>query len=156
MVTLRPALPDDAPFLAALEREVMAGHARALWDAYRPAELSAFDLGNTRVVEASGLVLGYVTVERASDHLRLRKLYLAPSHQGGGLGRRLLATVRAEAHAAGLPLRLSVLRPNTRALAFYLREGLRILETTPERTFLEAGVQPDLAAAASRMARTPL
>jgi ribosomal protein S18 acetylase RimI-like enzyme len=69
--------------------------------------------------------------------LRLRKLYFAPGVQGRGWGRQLLALVRREAEAANLTLRLSVLRPNTRALAFYQREGMVEVESTPDRVFLE-------------------
>lgn len=141
MYELRPALPDDAPFLAALEAEVMEAHARAQWGSFHPADLSAFDLSNTRLVHVAGKRIGYVTVEREVGHLRLRKLYLTASHQGQGFGRALLAMVRAEAAAQGLPVRLSVLRANTRALAFYRREGLVVTDTTPDRIFLEAPLQ---------------
>jgi hypothetical protein len=48
----------------------------------------------------------------------------------------LLPPRRAE--AAHLQLRLSVLTPNTRALAFYLRERLHVSETTAERVFLQS------------------
>ncbi|WGV16526.1 GNAT family N-acetyltransferase [Fuscovulum ytuae] len=137
MFTLRPALPDDATFLATLERRLMELHARALWGQFRPAEISAFDLSNTRIVMVDGAMAGYLMLERAEDHLRLRKLYLDPGFQGRGIGGALLALARDEARLAGLPLRLSVLRPNARAQAFYLRAGMALRETTAERVFLE-------------------
>lgn len=115
----------------------MADHARALWGAFHPAALSAFDLSNTRLVLVDGARAGYVTVERNAGHLRLRKLYLSPSHQGQGYGRQILARIRAEAAADRLPLRLSVLQSNARALAFYRREGLVVTDTTSDRIFLE-------------------
>lgn len=114
----------------------MEAYAIALWDQFRAAEISGFDLSNSRMVVVDGEVVGYLMVERGADHLRLRKLYLEPGAQGRGLGKALLAQVRAEARVAGVPLRLSVLRPNHRALAFYLREGMAIFETTGERIFL--------------------
>jgi GNAT superfamily N-acetyltransferase len=136
MVTLRPALSTDAAYLSDLEREAMAGHAQALWGRFVTAEISGFDLGNTRIAEIADMPVGCLTVERAEDHLRLRKLYLGAAHQGRGIGRGLLAVARREAEGVGLRLRLSVLRPNVRALAFYLREGLEVEETTAERIFL--------------------
>lgn len=139
MIQLRPALKSDADFMIRLEAEVMADHALALWGSVQPAQHpSAFDLGNTRIVEQGGTAIGYLTLEQAPDHLRLRKLYLAPGHQGRGLGKRLLDIARLEAAKAGLPLRLSVLRPNTRALNFYLRESLEPVEATAERIFLQS------------------
>ena len=138
MIHLKPAQKSDAAFLASLEAEVMRAHARALWGRYQPAEISAFDLAATRVIYRADRQIGYVTVEANPDHLRLRKLYLAPGAQGSGIGALVLAMIRAEAAAAGLPLRLSVLAPNTRALAFYLREGLKVAEITEERVFLQS------------------
>lgn len=115
----------------------MEVHALRLWGQFRAAEISAFDLSNTRIVEVGAEAAGYVAVERGADHLRLRKIYLAPGFQGRGLGKALLAHVAAEARGTGLPLRLSVLRPNHRALDFYLREGMAICEATEDRIFLE-------------------
>lgn len=137
MFTLRPATQQDAPFLSALEQRLMEGHARALWGGFLPAEISAFDLSNTRILTIGAFTVGYVTLERAEDHWRLKKIYLVPEHQGRGLGKALLARVRGEAAQAGMPLRLSVLRPNTRALAFYLREGMVPVDETADRIFLE-------------------
>lgn len=137
MFDLRPATPADSHYLAALEREVMEAYALALWGQFHPATLSAFDLSNTRIAIFEGQRVGYLMVERQQQHLRLRKLYLAPEVQGRGWGRQLLALVRAEAEASNLTLRLSVLRPNSRALAFYLREGMVEVEKTQDRVFLE-------------------
>lgn len=138
MLDLRPATPADSDFLAALEREVMEAHALTLWGQFLPAVASAFDVSNTRIALSEGQPVGYLMVERHAEHLRLRKLYLAPRHQGRGWGAALLALVRAEAEAARLPLRLSVLKPNIRALDFYLREGLIVVETTQDRVFLQS------------------
>lgn len=137
MINLRHATPADSLFLAALERDVMETHTLALWGQFHPAVLSAFDLSNTRVALFDGQAVGYLMVEREDRHLRLRKLYLAPGVQGRGWGRQLLALVRREADAANLTLRLSVLRPNVRALAFYQREGMIETESTADRIFLE-------------------
>lgn len=142
MIHLRPASKADAAFLADLEAEVMRPHATALWGQFRPAEVSSFDLASTRIIHRADWRLGYVTVERNDDHLRLRKLYLAPAAQGQGIGAEVLTTVRAEAEKEGLPLWISVLAPNQRALSFYLRHGLEVSETTAERIYLQAPANP--------------
>ena len=120
----------------------MKPHATQLWGQFRPSEISAFDLASTRIVYKADRQVGYVTVEQNADHLRLSKLYLAPGAQGKGIGATVLGIVRAEAEAAGLPLRLSVLTPNQRALAFYLRQGLRVSDSTAERVFLQTAPDP--------------
>ena len=138
MIKLMHAQPDDHPFLKSLEAKVMGDRAAALWGIFAPPEFSSFDLANTHIVHDGDKALGYVTVEPAEDHVRLRKLYLDPEAQGQGIGADLLRLGREEAAAAGLPLRLSVLRPNQRAVDFYLREGMAVTEETPERIFLQS------------------
>jgi GNAT superfamily N-acetyltransferase len=66
------------------------------------------------------------------DCLVVRKLYVAPAHQGGGIGAWALRAAVAEASAAGLPVRLTVLRTNP-ARRFYEREGFRLAGETAER-----------------------
>jgi len=56
---------------------------------------------------------------------KLHKIYVLPSHQGQGLGQRLLAAVeQAVRTAGGHALELNVNRYNP-ALAFYERQGFR-------------------------------
>ena len=142
MIHLVQATKADATFLADLEAEVMRDHATALWGHFRPAEVSTFDITSTQIIHKADRRIGYVTVERNDDHMRLSKLYLAPSAQGKGIGAKVLASVRDAADKASLPLRLSVLTPNQRALSFYLRQGLRVSETTAERVFLQTPPNP--------------
>ncbi|MDO8881338.1 N-acetyltransferase [Pseudotabrizicola sp.] len=137
MMHLRPATLADVPFVRDLESRVMHDHALKLWGRLiPPPHPSAFDLANTRIITLSDETAGFVMVEATPDHLRLRKLYLDPLWEGQGHGAAVLALVQAEATTRALPLRLSVLRPNRRALAFYLREGLAVTEETDERIFL--------------------
>ncbi len=138
MIHLVPASKSDATFLADLEAEVMRDHATALWGHFRPAEVSAFDLASTQIIYMADRRIGYVTVESNADHMRLSKLYLTPAAQGKGVGALVLRQIRDEAEALGLHLRLSVLRPNSRALGFCLREGLKIIDGTPERIVLQS------------------
>lgn len=103
-----------------------------------PADhISTFDLENTRIIQRRDQAIGYVTIERADDHLRLRKLCLAPGFQRRGIGKLVPDRVRDEAATAALPLRLSVLRPNEGAMRFYLRERLVPVEATQDRIFFQ-------------------
>ena len=138
MIHLVPASKSDATFLADLEAEVMRDHATALWGHFRPAEVSAFDLASTQIIYMADRRIGYVTVESNADHMRLSKLYLTPAAQGKGVGALVLRQIRDEAEALGLHLRLSVLRPNSRALGFGRREGLKIIDGTPGRIVLQS------------------
>lgn len=78
----------------------------------------------------SGLEIGYVSFEILADHeFYLQKIYLLPSVQGSGAGRRMLEMLLAhlrELDPAARRLGLNVNRSNTRAVCFYLRNGFEI------------------------------
>ncbi|MDF8353151.1 GNAT family N-acetyltransferase [Ensifer adhaerens] len=137
---LRPAVPDDEPYLHWLEEACMRNYAIALWGSWRPRPADALILGEHRIVVSDREDVGCVSVTRREDHLWVNKLYVAPKHQKRGHGAFALRQVLAEAASIGLPLRLSVLTTNP-AVAFYRREGLVIYEETPERRFMTSGVR---------------
>ena len=61
-------------------------------------------------------------MRRQSDEIRLFRVFLLPSVQNRGIGTRLVRDLLDEAAAAGLPLRLRVLRVNP-ARRLYERLG---------------------------------
>lgn len=68
-----------------------------------------------------GVVCGVVMgLPRWKDGAMIQSLYVSPRVQGAGIGAALLAAFSRE-HPG--PLYLSVIRANTRAHAFYRREG---------------------------------
>lgn len=81
--------------------------------------------GPRYVIEDDGERCGYCAVEREDDGMMLRELVLLPEHQGRRLGTRVIVGLIEEAAAEGMPLRLNVLRSNTRARSLYERLGFR-------------------------------
>ncbi|GAA2137573.1 GNAT family N-acetyltransferase [Kitasatospora kazusensis] len=74
------------------------------------------------VAEAAGELYGFAYVVPEPDgRVLLDNLHVRPGHTGAGLGRRLLRAALAVAPHS--PLHLDVLAANTRAVAFYEREG---------------------------------
>lgn len=71
-------------------------------------------------MEWNGTPVGRLSLERAPNHLRLRKLFIA----------------------ASLPLRLSMLRAATRAMNFHLRKGLVPLK--PPRSASSCNRRPEI------------
>jgi GNAT superfamily N-acetyltransferase len=136
---LRSATSADAGFVQELEEICMRAYAEVLWASWIPSIARyGFDPSRHRVVQIDGKDVGCIDVWREADHLLLDKLYLLPEARGQGIGASLLNLVLSEAQAARMPLRLSVLTSNPRALTFYLREGFREIDRTPERILLEA------------------
>lgn len=81
---------------------------------------------NYQIVEQAGQKVGAIWISQEPDHLWLRELQIAPSHQDQGIGTRLLLKAMDEATKSGLPLRLRVLTEN-RAQALYQRLGFKVV-----------------------------
>ncbi|MER7750729.1 GNAT family N-acetyltransferase [Kitasatospora sp. NPDC097643] len=90
------------------------------------------------IAEQAGETVGFVyLVPQEDGRVLLDNLHVRPGRTGGGIGHALFAAARAhvaERHP-GAELYLEVLRDNTRAIAFYEREGGR-------RTRAQEGVFP--------------
>jgi GNAT superfamily N-acetyltransferase len=134
-IVLRAAGECDKPFLKWLEEACMRDYAIALWGVWRPRPEKAGVLDGTRIIVDDGEDAGCVATTRHADHIWIDRLYIAPSQQRRGLGAAVLQMVISEGAASNLPVRLSVLTTNP-AIAFYMREGLRVYEETPERMFM--------------------
>jgi len=146
--TLRPGVPEDAAALAALGAITFTetfGHL------YAPADLSAFlaekrtteayapllqdpDIHVTVASDAGGALVGYVLAgacklpvpEPEPAAGEVRELYLLASHQGHGLGTRLLETALAWLASIGrAPLYVGVWSENYGAQRLYGRYGFR-------------------------------
>jgi ribosomal protein S18 acetylase RimI-like enzyme len=77
------------------------------------------------VAEVSGAVVGYADVfQDASDACELRRIYVAPAHQGHGAGGALLSAAVEAARGRGAGrLDVAVDRENARAVQWYERRG---------------------------------
>ncbi len=143
---LRPALPGDAPALAALGRDSFVAKFGAM---YRPDDLAAFlagmhseavvarEIANPQarycLVERDGALAAYCKLglacgwpqhARGSHVIELKQLYAAPGATGGGIGSALMDWALAEARALGADeIQLSVWSGNTDAQRFYHRYG---------------------------------
>lgn len=84
----------------------------------------------TWIIHDDGGLAGYLQKERHSDHIYVLNLALVPQSQGCGIGGDVIEILKTEAQMEGLSLRLSVFLINERALAFYLRHGFQVEETS--------------------------
>ena len=125
VVTLRASSDADAAWIADLRAEVMRpdlerlGRFDPVW--VRERFLRGFVPANTRLIDVDGETVGSIAVRTTSDEHWLEHFYLAPAHQGRGIGSELLRRVRAEPRAA-LPWRLNVLQGSA-ARRLYERHG---------------------------------
>ena len=156
-VEVRAARADDAPAVAALMQEAHVFHAAALPHVFQSADatvataddvadLVARDDRVMLVASLDGDTVAYAHAEivrapatpykRAASELHVHAMAVAERARRAGVGRALLAALRAAAAERGLAaLTLDVYAFNDAALAFYLREGF-----TPLRTRMSARV----------------
>ncbi|HET9518096.1 MAG TPA: GNAT family N-acetyltransferase [Actinoplanes sp.] len=148
MVVVRPQLPGDIDEVAAVQvrawRAAYAGRLPAdALAALDPAEVAAVRRGyleqpevHTVVADDAQAIVGFASygpyqgIDQSDDADRevgqLYAMYVEPARWGGGVGRSLLATVRADLAGSGrAQLRLWVLESNAQARRFYERHGLR-------------------------------
>ena len=134
-IHLSRAMPADAPAVRLLVREAYAKWVPLMGREPMPM-LADYDLA----VRENEVDLAYVGGQMAAliemivhpDHLFIENLAVAPSHQGLGLGRQLLAHAEARAQALGLAeMRLLTAQEMAGNAAFYQSFGYRVTRTEP-------------------------
>ncbi|MGW6490710.1 N-acetyltransferase family protein [Streptomyces sp. NPDC055056] len=137
--TLRPAVAADVEVLAELRATVMRADLERLgrYDGHRVRQRlrDSFSTEHTSIITGDGDVIGCVTVRPAEGAQWLEHFYLAPRHQGRGLGSAVLRTVVRRAEAHGTTLRLNVLQGSA-ARRLYERHGFVVDSEDPIDVFM--------------------
>jgi putative acetyltransferase len=127
---IRPLDPADAESVAAISRRARMGAIAHFPDLHTAAEDVAFYRGEINAksgwvwVDEPGRIVGFVIWrDPFIDHL-----YVDPGRQRSGIGAALLERVAVEMD--GPEIRLWTFQANARAVAFYGRNGFRILDAT--------------------------
>ncbi len=84
--------------------------------------LASFDPALCRFIEADGVNAGFFVVRPQEDRWQLDHLYIAPEHQGKGIGAAVLRRIFAEADEKRVPVRVGALRGSA-SNRFYARHG---------------------------------
>lgn len=138
-LTIEPADGADIPAIVALAQTIWpqayAGILRdehienLLANIYTPANL-AQEMGEGHrfwLARAQGAPVGFASAYREAGILWLKKLYVLPQLQGGGIGRALMHAAQA-AFPGCREMRLYVNARNIPAQQFYRHTGFRLLE----------------------------
>ena len=131
VVTLRPALPEDAQALADLRVRAMRPSLESIgrFDASRARErlLATFDPRATRHITHGSVDVGFLVLNDSDDPWTLEHLYLLPEAQGHGVGSAVLGIVFAEADRRAKSIRVGALKDSP-ANGFYRRHGFELVE----------------------------
>ncbi|WP_454172537.1 GNAT family N-acetyltransferase [Microbacterium maritypicum] len=121
-VVLRPALAEDAEWIAELRADVLRADLERLgrYDQTRVRQRfrDAFESAYTRIIVVDAADVGSVALRPDGDAFWLEHLYIGASHQGRGVGSRVLAMILDD---DGL-YRLNVLQGSP-ARSLYERHG---------------------------------
>jgi len=126
--SLRPATTDDASWMAELRAVVMRPDLERLgrFDESRVRQrfLDAYRPETTSVVEVGGSTAGLVAIRPEPGELWVEHFYLAPEHQGHGLGGSILEHL-LQTRVEARPFRLNVLQGSP-ARRLYERHGFTL------------------------------
>lgn len=153
-VSLRPITGTDLPFLFQVyvgtraaelapvpwPDEQKAAFLAMQFDAQHRHYQQHYPAATFMVVLVDGEPAGRLYLNRASSEIRIVDIALLGEYQGRGIGTHLVRAIGAESRERGCPVRIHVERENP-ALAWYQREGFRLLEDRGVYLFMER--QPD-------------
>jgi GNAT superfamily N-acetyltransferase len=141
--SLRSAVAADVETLAELRATVMRADLERLgrYDEHRVRQRlrDSFSPHHTSIImigrDGDGDLAGCVTVRPAKERVWLEHFYLAPPHQGRGLGSAVLRTVLERTDAQGVTVALNVLRGSP-ARRLYERHGFVVEAQDPIDVFM--------------------
>ena len=142
LLSRRPARDSDVPFLLDLRAQTMHSYELAVGIDPTPARNEARVMAHfesAEIVECEGQAIGILKVVREPLHWYLVQIQLLPSHQGRGIGGKLVESVLIEARRHGVPVKLSVLKSN-RARQLYERLGFRVVSEGAHEYQMQAEV----------------
>lgn len=133
--SLRPVRPDDHAWLLRLHHAAMREVVERVWgwdDALQDGYFQSYiERSSTAlIVQAQRLDVGLFDVEPREGALFLSEIWIAPDHQGQGLGTQLVIDLQHRARAERLDVTLQVLKLNDRAQSLYERLGFEVVSET--------------------------
>ena len=96
-------------------------------------------VADLRIIEIGGEIAGAYRIERTLDGVYLALIEIAPAHQGRGIGTGVVVGVLERARRSAQKVRLSVMKANPRARAFYERLGFCVTGETATHHEMIAG-----------------
>ena len=142
-VKLRTACQDDKEFVYQVKCAAMREYIEQTWGwdegAQRRLHDRRFGSQEFQIVSLDGRDVGIMSVALEPECVFLNQIYILPGYQGQGIGRKCMLTVFERATKSNLPIKLKVLKVNTRAAAFYERLGFVIAGDTDTHLLMRRG-----------------
>ncbi|HEY5730848.1 MAG TPA: GNAT family N-acetyltransferase [Anaerolineales bacterium] len=139
-IDIRQATDEDFDFLYAMHIATMKDYVDQIWgwdDAFQESLFRERYIPNqNQVITFEGKDIGMIFLEERTDDVLLRAIEILPTHQGQGIGTRIIQVIIDDAASKQKPVSLSVLKGNP-AKSLYERLGFSVIEETDPRFFMK-------------------
>jgi GNAT superfamily N-acetyltransferase len=143
-IAIRKASQSDSEFAYCVKREAFREYVEKVWgwdeDEQQQLHQQRFDSQDFRIISLDGKDIGIMAVLLQADCLKLNQLFLMPGYQGMSIGTECMQRIIEESRQLYLPIRISVLKVNPRALAFYQRLGFVHTGETDTHVLMESAI----------------
>ncbi len=140
---LRRAREDDKDFAFQAKKAAFKRYVDQVWgweeDEQRKLHDRRYQPQYFHIISLGGTDVGVTSVVQKADCVNVNQLYILPEYQGQGLGGLCMSAVIEQAAKLCLPVRLSVLKVNRRAVAFYGRLGFSTIGDTETHFQMQRG-----------------
>ncbi|TAH32272.1 MAG: N-acetyltransferase [Alphaproteobacteria bacterium] len=148
LISLRPAVLEDASFVDRLTRLVMQSYVELTWTETSDIEAyfykNRFNLATTKIIQLDGKDIGRVSVLINENKISIDNIHILPEYQNKGIGSGIIQKVIDEADIRNLPVVLHVLKVNP-AKKLYYALGFNIEEDEIHRYYLKRPSQNEAA-----------
>jgi GNAT superfamily N-acetyltransferase len=138
---LRKATADDSEFAYRTKKAALRKYVEQVWgwdeEEQRQLHERRFASHDFQVIQASGIDIGILAIVRKPECVKLNQLLILPEYQSRGIGTACMMRIIEDAAASELPVRLRVLKVNSRGAAFYQRLGFRSIGESDTHLLME-------------------
>jgi GNAT superfamily N-acetyltransferase len=128
-ISLRKATATDSEFAYQTKKATFKPYLEQVrpWDEEEQRMLHArrFASQDFQVIQVSGVDAGILAMVRQADCVKVNQIFILPEYQSQGIGAACMQQIIKDAACASLPVRLQVLKVNSRAIEFYKRLGFK-------------------------------
>jgi ribosomal protein S18 acetylase RimI-like enzyme len=139
---LTPITIEDKAWLEQLRRSAYRELFFATWGGWDESRhlkhfTECWERGHINTIDVECLRVGMIQLFDHPDSLVVSEIQIDPSHQGRGIGTRVLRDTIAQAHAQQKKVILSIGLKNRRAFELYERLGFRRVYQTDTHDYME-------------------
>jgi len=143
-VKLRKAMDNDSELAYQIKKAAFREYVEKVWgwdeNIQRQLHERRFSSQDFQVIQVSDIDIGILAVVRQADCLKVNQMYIMPEYQGKGIGAECILRIIEDATLSKLPIRLQVLKVNSRASAFYQRLGFKSTGETKTHILMESRI----------------